>query len=53
MGRFLDTFLHGKRILCGVSVTPKILERTVLHLIDRRGHLILDERPRAGRNVFS
>ena len=33
--------------MCGIEVTPKLLERALLHIIDRRGHLLQDVRSRA------
>ena len=45
--RTMDSFLHGGRTVCGIEVTPKLLERALLHIIDRRGHLLQDVRSRA------
>ena len=43
--RTVDYFLHGGSAVCGVEVTARLLE--LLHIIDRRGHLLQDVRSRA------
>ena len=45
--RTMDSFLHGGRSVCGIDITPQMLERAILHIVDRRGHLLMDVRSRA------
>ena len=41
-----DNFLHVTRFVCGVQLTVPLVERAIIHLVDRRGHLLLDTLPK-------
>ena len=46
VNRALECFSVGKRSIGNVPVGSSILRRTVLFLLQHRGHLLLDVRPR-------
>ena len=44
--RTMDSYLHATRSVCGVEVSSQVLQRVIFHLVERRGHLLLDCLPR-------
>ena len=46
VSRTMDSYLHATRSVCGVEVSSQVLQRVIFHLVERRGHLLLDCLPR-------